>query len=70
MSIDKTVIFKSMIPPTTINYGGLWYVGAIYVPDEAVGVYKSGVMSGSASIIYPLSTYTGYMPTKLYEVNN
>ena len=50
--------------------GGLWYVGAIYVRDEAVGVYKSGVMSGSASIIYPLSTYTGYMPTKLYEVNN
>jgi hypothetical protein len=67
---NVTVIFKSMIPPTTINYGGLWYVGAIYVPDEAVGVYKSGVMSGSASIIYPLSTYTGYMPTKLYEVNN
>ena len=67
---NVTVIFKSMIPPTTINYGGLWCVGAIYVPDEAVGVYKSGVMSGSASIIYPLSTYTGYMPTKLYEVNN
>lgn len=67
---NVTVIFKSMIPPTTINYGGLWCVGAIYVPDEAVDVYKSGVMSGSASIIYPLSTYTGYMPTKLYEVNN
>lgn len=67
---NVTVIFKSMIPPTTINYGGLWRVGAIYVPDEAVGVYKSGVMSGSASIIYPLSAYTGYMPTKLYEVNN
>lgn len=59
-----------MIPPTTMNYAGLWYVDTIYVPDEAVDAYKSSVLSDYASRIKPFSTYTGYMPTKLYEVNN
>ena len=63
-----TVIFKSMTPPTTLEYGGLSNVVAIYVPDTAVSDYKSSVISGYASIIFPLSEYNGYMPTKLYEI--
>ncbi len=63
------VIFKSMIPPITLNYDGLSFVGSIYVPDEAVDTYKSGVLFKYASIIAPLSEYTGYIPSKLYEVN-
>ena len=43
-------------------------VVAIYVPDTAVSDYKSSVISGYASIIFPLSEYNGYMPTKLYEI--
>ncbi|MCM0239139.1 leucine-rich repeat domain-containing protein, partial [Bacteroides fragilis] len=63
-----TVIFKSTTPPTTLEYGGLSNVVAIYVPDTAVSDYKSSVISGYASIIFPLSEYNGYMPTKLYEI--
>ena len=65
-----TVIYKQITPPGFV-YGGLDNVKAFYVPDEAVNIYKSTAgWSNKASIIYPLSTYTGYMPTKLYEVNN
>lgn len=63
------VIFKSVIPPVTLNYGGMASVDSIYVPDDAVDAYRSSVLSGYASRIKPLSTYTGYMPTKFYEVN-
>ena len=63
-----TVIFKSTTPPTTLEYAGLGNVVAIYVPDTAVSDYKSSVISGYASIIFPLSEYNGYMPTKLYEI--
>ena len=63
-----TVIFKSTTPPTTLEYAGLGNVVAIYVPDTAVSDYKSSVISGYASIIFPLSKYNGYMPTKLYEI--
>lgn len=61
------VIYKQTTPPG-FKYGGLDNVTAFYVPDEAVSAYKLAEgWSKKASIIYPLSTYTGYMPTKLYE---
>ena len=66
--VSVTVIFKSLVPPKKLEYAGMNNVTAIYVPDAAVSAYKSGVLSGLAAIISPLSGYSGYMPTKLYEI--
>lgn len=61
------VIYKQVTPPA-FKYAGLDNVTAFYVPDESINAYKTANgWSNKASIIYPLSTYNGYMPTKLYE---
>lgn len=61
------VIYKQITPPE-FKYAGLDNVTAFYVPDESIYAYKTANgWSQKASIIYPLSTYNGYMPTKLYE---
>lgn len=63
------VIFNAPTPPT-VAYDGIKDIQAIYVPDDSVAIYKSDRnFSSKASIIYPLSSYTGYVPTKFYEVN-
>lgn len=66
---NLSVIFKQTTPPKAEAYRCLSFIDSIYVPDEAVETYKaaSGKWTGVVNIIYPLSTYTGYMPTKLYE---
>lgn len=61
------VIYKQASPPEFI-YAGLDNIAAIYVPDESLDAYRTAnEWSKKASIIYPLSTYNGYMPTKFYE---
>lgn len=65
-----SVLFYSTTPAPQISYAGLDDIGAIYVPDEAIDAYKSASgWSNKASIIHPMSTYNGYIPTKLYECN-
>lgn len=61
------VIYKQTTPPE-FRYAGLDNVAAIYVPDESLDAYRTAnEWSRKASIIHPLSTYNGYMPTKFYE---
>lgn len=63
------LLMLNMTVPCTVSYAGIDNLSAIYVPDEAVQTFKSASgWSAKASIIYPLSSYTGYIPTKLYEI--
>ena len=54
----KTYIMHPTTPPSVVRFDTA--PTAIYVPDESVDAYKAAsVWSNYASVIHPMSEYTG-----------
>lgn len=54
---EMTMVVEAITPPSTSSTPS---ADAIYVPDESVDAYKEATgWSGKASVIYPMSEYTG-----------
>lgn len=59
----SNLILESETPPSRGFASDELNITAIYVPDSAVNTYKNGDWSPWANIIYPISQYSGNIPT-------
>lgn len=59
----KNIVVEAETPPYIEGLGSTFDGDGIYVPESAVNTYKSASgWSDKASIIYPLSEYSGNLP--------
>lgn len=59
----NNLILESETPPVRSFASDELNITAIYVPDSAVNTFKNGDWSPWANIIYPISQYSGNIPT-------